>query len=108
LRSKGSSARAATDLAQTIGQDGINQCFKQYDAALAKSGSWQAMYTAPYLLIAYMITQLARFCACASLPSYLAYGAVAGAIIGILGPDLHSFLVIEIAEFLCWGWSKPS
>jgi type IV secretory pathway VirB6-like protein len=80
--------------------------FQAIDAALAKSGPGIAMYTAPYLLVAYTITQIALSVLAAVVAVILAYGAVAGAIIGLLGPIFIPFLVIEKLEFLFWGWLK--
>ena len=99
-------SQGTTDLAQTIGQDGINSMFQAIDVALSKSGPGMAMFTAPYLLVAYTITQLALSVLAAVAAVILAYGAVAGAIIGILGPIFIPFLVIEKLEFLFWGWLK--
>ena len=36
----------------------------------------------------------------------LSYGAVAGTIVGMLGPIFIPFMVFEKTEFLFWGWLK--
>src|ERR1700733_5438118 len=55
---KGFISQGTTSLAQTIGQDGIQSMFQSIEAALAKSGPGMAMFTAPYLLFAYISTQI--------------------------------------------------
>ena len=103
---KGFISQGTTSLAQTIGQDGIQSMFQSIDAALAKSGPGMAMFTEPYMLFAYTITQIALSVLTGLVAVILAYGAVAGTIIGILGPIFIPFLVIEKLEFLFWGWFK--
>ena len=103
---KGFISQGTTSLAQTIGQDGIQSMFQSIDAALAKSGPGMAMFTAPYLLFAYISTQIGLSVLSAIAAVILAYGAVAGTIIGLLGPIFIPFLVIEKLEFLFWGWLR--
>jgi len=103
---KGFISQGTTSLAQTIGQDGIQSMFQSIDAALAKSGPGMAMFTAPYMLFAYAITQIGLSVLSAIIAVILAYGAIAGTIIGILGPIFIPFLIIEKLEFLFWGWFK--
>jgi type IV secretory pathway VirB6-like protein len=99
-------SQGTTSLAQTIGQDGIQSMFQSIDAALAKSGPGMAMFTAPYMLFAYISTQVGLTVLAAIATVILAYGAVAGTIIGLLGPIFIPFLVVEKLEFLFWGWFK--
>jgi type IV secretory pathway VirB6-like protein len=103
---KGFISQGTTNLAQTIGQDGIQSMFQSIDTALAKSGPGMAMFTEPYMLFAYTITQIALSVLTGLVAVILAYGAVAGTIIGLLGPIFIPFLVIEKLEFLFWGWFK--
>jgi len=103
---KGFISQGTTNLAQTIGQDGIQSMFQSIDAALAKSGPGMAMFTAPYLLFAYISTQIGLSVLSGIVAVILAYGAVAGTIIGILGPIFIPFLVVEKLDFLFWGWFK--
>jgi type IV secretory pathway VirB6-like protein len=103
---KGFISQGTTSLAQTIGQDGVQSMFQSIDTALAKSGPGMAMFTAPYMLFAYAITQIGLSVLSAIVAVILAYGAVAGTIIGILGPIFIPFLIIEKLEFLFWGWFK--
>jgi len=103
---KGFISQGTTDLAQTIGQDGINSMFQAIDAALAKSGPGMAMFTAPYMMVAYLINQISLAVLAALISVIIAYGEIAAAIIGLLGPIFIPFLVIEKLEFLFWGWLK--
>jgi type IV secretory pathway VirB6-like protein len=103
---KGFISQGTTNLAQTVGQDGIQSMFQSIDTALAKSGPGMAMFTEPYMLFAYTITQIALSVLTGLVAVILAYGAVAGTIIGLLGPIFIPFLVIEKLEFLFWGWFK--
>jgi len=103
---KGFVSQGTTSLAQTIGQDGVQSMFQSIDAALSKSGPGMAMFTAPYLLFAYISTQIGLTVLSAIATVILAYGAVAGTIIGLLGPIFIPFLVVEKLEFLFWGWFK--
>ena len=103
---KGFVSQGTTSLAQTIGQDGVQSMFQTIDSALSKSGPGMAMFTAPYLLFAYISTQIGLTVLSAIATVILAYGAVAGTIIGLLGPIFIPFLVVEKLEFLFWGWFK--
>src|SRR5665213_1619368 len=103
---KGFISQGTTSLAQTIGQDGIQSMFQSIDAALAKSGPGMAMFNTPYLIIAYLGTQMMLSVLTAVAAVILASGALAGTIIGILGPIFIPFLVIEKLDFLFWGWFK--
>ena len=103
---KGFISQGTTNLAQTIGQDGIQSMFQAIDTALAKSGPGMAMFTEPYMLFAYTVTQIALSILTGLVAVILAYGAVAGTIIGLLGPIFIPFLVVEKLEFLFWGWFK--
>src|SRR5665213_2476130 len=99
-------SQGTTSLAQTIGQDGIQSMFQSIDAALAKSGPGMVLFNTPYLIIAYLGTQMMLSVLTAVAAVILAYGALAGTIIGILGPIFIPFLVIEKLDFLFWGWFK--
>ena len=103
---KGFISQGTTSLAQTIGQDGIQSMFQSIDAALAKSGPGMVLFNTPYLIIAYLGTQMMLSVLTAVAAVILAYGALAGTIIGILGPIFIPFLVIEKLDFLFWGWFK--
>ena len=65
-----------------------------------------AMFTAPYMMVAYLINQISLAVLAALISVIIAYGEIAAAIIGLLGPIFIPFLVIEKLEFLFWGWLK--
>lgn len=99
-------SQGTTNLAQTIGHDAIGSMFQTIDGALAKSGPGLVMFTAPYMLVAYMCSQIMLSVLAALVSVILAYGAVAGTIVGLLGPIFIPFLVFDKLEFLFWGWLK--
>src|SRR5260370_13348620 len=80
--------------------------FQDIDGALSKSGPGMVMFTAPYMMVAYIISQLALCVLEALVAVILAYGALAGTIVGMLGPIFIPFLVFDKLEFLFWGWVK--
>ncbi len=95
-----------TDLANLIGHDATASMLQSIDGSLQKSGPGMAMFTAPYMMIAYFINQLSLAVLAALITVIIAYGEIAAAIIGLLGPIFIPFLVIEKLEFLFWGWLK--
>ena len=60
----------------------------------------------PYYAIVYFVIQalIATFSAVVS--AIVAYGAIASAVVGLLGPIFIPFLVFDKLEFLFWGWLK--
>jgi hypothetical protein len=99
-------SQGTTNIAESIGQDAIGQMLQEIDGALSKSGPGMVMFTAPYMMVAYVISQLALCVLEALVAVILAYGALAGTIIGILGPIFIPFLVFDKLDFLFWGWVK--
>jgi hypothetical protein len=95
-----------TDLANLIGHDATASMLQSIDASLQKSGPGMAMFTAPYMIVAYLINQISLAVLAALISVIIAYGEIAAAIIGLLGPIFIPFLVIEKLEFLFWGWLK--
>jgi hypothetical protein len=95
-----------TDLANLIGHDATASMLQSIDASLQKSGPGMAMFTAPYMMVAYLINQISLAVLAALISVIIAYGEIAAAIIGLLGPIFIPFLVIEKLEFLFWGWLK--
>jgi hypothetical protein len=95
-----------TDLANIIGHDATASMLQSIDASLQKSGPGMAMFTAPYMIVAYLINQISLAVLAALISVIIAYGEIAAAIIGLLGPIFIPFLVIEKLEFLFWGWLK--
>jgi hypothetical protein len=95
-----------TDLANLIGHDATASMLQSIDGSLQKSGPGMAMFTAPYMMVAYLINQISLAVLAALISVIIAYGEIAAAIIGLLGPIFIPFLVIEKLEFLFWGWLK--
>jgi type IV secretory pathway VirB6-like protein len=60
----------------------------------------------PYYAMIYVIIQVLIAVFSAVVSAIVAYGAVASAVIGLLGPIFIPFLVFDKLEFLFWGWLK--
>jgi type IV secretory pathway VirB6-like protein len=60
----------------------------------------------PYYAIVYALIQVLIAVFSAVVSAVVAYGAVASAVIGLLGSVFIPFLVFEKLEFLFWGWLK--
>ena len=95
-----------TDLANLISHDATASMLQSIDGSLQKSGPGMAMFTAPYMMVAYLVNQISLAVLAALISVIIAYGEIAAAIIGLLGPIFIPFLVIEKLEFLFWGWLK--
>lgn len=94
-------------LVSVIGSDSITSIQNTLNQAQASEGpgTMKALMN-PYYAIVYFVIQalIATFSAVVS--AIVAYGAIASAVIGLLGPVFIPFLVIEKLEFLFWGWLK--
>jgi type IV secretory pathway VirB6-like protein len=60
----------------------------------------------PYYAIVYVIIQVLIAVLAAVVSAIVAYGAIASAVIGLLGPVFIPFLVFDKLEFLFWGWLR--
>jgi hypothetical protein len=60
----------------------------------------------PYYAIVYVVIQVLIATFSAVVSAIVAYGAIASAVIGLLGPIFIPFLVFDKLEFLFWGWLK--
>jgi len=60
----------------------------------------------PYFAIVYVIIQVLIATLTAVVSAIVAYGAVASAVTGLLGPVFIPFLVFDKLEFLFWGWLR--
>src|SRR5665213_3449128 len=103
---KGFISDGTTDLANTIGHDATVSMLQSIDTSLQKSGPGMAMFTAPYMMVAYILNQISLAVLAALVSVIIAYGEIAAAIIGLLGPIFIPFLIIEKLEFLFWGWLR--
>jgi type IV secretory pathway VirB6-like protein len=60
----------------------------------------------PYYAIVYFVIQALIATLSAVVSAIVAYGAIASAVVGLLGPIFIPFLVFDKLEFLFWGWLK--
>jgi hypothetical protein len=97
----------AQNLVSVIGNDSITSIQNTLSQAQSNEGpgTMKALMN-PYYAIVFFVIQalIATFSAVVS--AIVAYGAVASAVIGLLGPIFIPFLVFEKLEFLFWGWLK--
>ena len=63
-----------------------------------------ATVTNPYNAIIFALIQVLIALLSALISVIIAYGAVASAVVGLLGPIFIPFLVFDKLEFLFWGW----
>jgi hypothetical protein len=94
-------------LVTVIGNDSLTAILSTLDKAQSTSGPGvvKALMN-PYYAIVYVLIQviLAIFSAVVSV--IVAYGAIASAVVGLLGPIFIPFLVFEKLDFLFWGWLR--
>jgi len=94
-------------LVNVIGTDSITNMQNTLSQAQSTEGpgAMKALMN-PYYAIVYFVIQalIATFSAVVS--AIVAYGAIASAVIGLLGPIFIPFLVFDKLEFLFWGWLK--
>lgn len=101
--------QGTSSLADTIGNDSNHEMLQTVEKALQPAGSGGVslnLFTGAYAAIAYIGAQVDLMLLDAVCAVILAYGAVAGTIIGMVGPIFIPFLVFEKTEFLFWGWLK--
>lgn len=94
-------------LVTVIGNQSMTNILAILDQAQSASGPGivKAMLN-PYFAIVYVLIQviLAFFSAVVSV--IVAYGAIASAVVGLLGPIFIPFLVSDKLDFLFWGWLR--
>jgi hypothetical protein len=94
-------------LVTIIGNQSLTTILSTLDQAQSTSGMGVVKaVTNPYYAIVYVLIQviLAFFSAVVSV--IVAYGAIASAVVGLVGPVLIPFLVFDKLEFLFWGWLR--
>jgi hypothetical protein len=94
-------------LVSVIGSDSVTSIQNTLSQAQSTEGpGMMKAVTNPYYAIVYFSIQalIATFSAVVS--AIVAYGAIASAVVGLLGPVFIPFLVFEKLEFLFWGWLK--
>jgi type IV secretory pathway VirB6-like protein len=97
----------AQNLVSVIGTDGITSIQNTLSQAQSNEGpgAMKALMN-PYYAIVYFVIQALIAVLSAVVSAIVAYGAVASAVVGLLGPIFIPFLVFDRLEFLFWGWLK--
>src|SRR5215472_10252932 len=97
----------AQHLVSIIGNDSVTSI--QNTLSQAQSTEGPGMMKAvmnPYYAIVYVVIQVLIATFSAVVTAIVAYGAIASAVIGLLGPIFIPFLVFDKLEFLFWGWLR--
>jgi hypothetical protein len=94
-------------LVSVIGNDSITSIQNTLSQAQSNSGPgvMKALMN-PYYAIVYFVIQALIATLSAVVSAIVAYGAIASAVVGLLGPIFIPFLVFDKLEFLFWGWLK--
>ncbi len=94
-------------LVKVIGNDSVTSIQNALSQAQATGGPGviKALMN-PYYAIVYVIIQVLIATLAAVVSAIVAYGAVASAVIGLLGPIFIPFLVFDKLDFLFWGWLR--
>jgi type IV secretory pathway VirB6-like protein len=94
-------------LVSVIGTDSVTSIQNTLNQAQSTTGPGitKALMN-PYYAIVYVIIQVLIAILSAAVSAIIAYGAIASAVIGLLGPVFIPFLVFNKLEFLFWGWLR--
>ena len=94
-------------LVSVIGTDSVTSIQNTLNQAQSSSGPGitKALMN-PYYAIVYVIIQVLIAVLTAAVSAIIAYGAIASAVVGLLGPVFIPFLVFNKLEFLFWGWLR--
>src|ERR1700726_681930 len=94
-------------LVSIIGNDSVTSIQNTLNQAQATSGPGmlKALMN-PYYAMVYVIIQVLIAVLAAVVSAIVAYGAVASAVIGLLGPVFIPFLVFDKLDFLFWSWLR--
>lgn len=94
-------------LVSVIGNDSVTTIQSTLSKAQSNGGPGivKALMN-PYFAIVYVIIQVLIATLTAVVSAIVAYGAVASAVTGLLGPIFIPFLVFDKLEFLFWGWLR--
>jgi type IV secretory pathway VirB6-like protein len=97
----------ASDVAKIIGADALNQ-LNQTCVDMQNSAGVSVLKAIlnPYYAIVVAIVQVLIAIYSATITVIVAYGSVAAAAIGLLGPLFIPFLLVEKLSFLFWGWLR--
>ena len=94
------------NIVDMIGSDTTTQMLNMIESQLEKSGPGIAIFTAPYLLLSFVSTQITLAILSALVTVIIAYGAIAVSIVGMVGPLFIPWMVFDKTEFLFWGWLR--
>jgi hypothetical protein len=94
-------------LVSIIGNDSVTSIQNTLNQAQATSGPGivKALMN-PYYAMVYVIIQVLIAVLAAVVSAIVAYGAVASAVTGLLGPVFIPFLVFDKLDFLFWSWLR--
>jgi len=97
----------ATSVANMIGQDSVNQMNQAITDMQNQLGAdiLKAIMSTYYAVVL-VIVQILLGIFSATIAAIIAYGSVAAAVAGILGPIFIPFLLVEKLNFLFWGWLR--
>jgi hypothetical protein len=94
-------------LVTIIGTDGMTTIQNILDTAQRAGGPgiYKTLMN-PYFAIVYLLIQVLLAILAAVVSAIIGYGAIASAVVGLLGPVFIPFLVFDKLEFLFWGWLR--
>jgi type IV secretory pathway VirB6-like protein len=97
----------ATSVANMIGQDSVNQMNQAITDMQNQLGAdiLKAIMSTYYAVVL-VIVQILLGIFSATIAAIIAYGSVAAAVAGILGPIFIPFLLVDKLNFLFWGWLR--
>src|SRR5271157_5176242 len=94
-------------LVTIIGTDGMTTIQNILDTAQRAGGPgiYKTLMN-PYFAFVYLLIQVLLAILAAVVSAIIGYGAIASAVVGLLGPVFIPFLVFDKLEFLFWGWLR--
>jgi hypothetical protein len=97
----------ATSVANMIGLESINQMLDAINTLQGQAGSdiLKAIMSPYYAIVVVMIQFLLAIFS-AVIAAIVAYGVLAAAVAGLLGPLFIPFLLVDKLNFLFWGWLR--
>jgi type IV secretory pathway VirB6-like protein len=97
----------AQQLVDLIGTDSAANILNTLKQAESSEGpGMMSTLMSPYNAIIYALIQVLIATLSALISVIIAYGAIASAIVGMLGPIFIPFLIFDKLEFLFWGWLR--
>ena len=94
-------------LVSIIGTDSLTTIQNTLDQAQTTGGPGVAKALLnPYYAFVYFFIQVMLALFSAVISAIVAYGAIASAVVGLLGPVFIPFLVFDKLDFLFWGWLR--